>query len=406
MRHWLVAALLLLSAPVFAQSDSGGATPPPADKPADKPASGEKSESEKEDEGPLTFSPNRTGWGFLVYGGIGYDTNIFKEDRDEQESFFLDGRAAAYFGVNIAKVFALGVEGRARGRIHFSDQDANTFELFLAAFLEKPAEESGAFGAGLRVEGLYDQQQYYEIFGPITRQDDLRRGEYRARSWFAWMPTGFLRFEWGLALRLTDFTEDKNALGSSIASKDSWEFTGDFMAELRFWKFFNIAPYIRFDYEWFREQFDLHPDDFSVDGDKLQLLRFEVGAKAKLRLWSFNNTSARVYARRQDDSAQGFDRYWQYGLQAQTMFNVSIVRFGGGFDVWTREFDERIDPDFSSASRESVFERYLAIHAEIAVTFVWMLEVGIRYEFQRRTSDLNNEGYLDHQFLIFIGFDW
>ncbi|GIK53643.1 MAG: hypothetical protein HUU03_08115 [Planctomycetaceae bacterium] len=410
MRLWLIAALLCCT-PVLAQGDLGAATPPPADKPSEKPQDKDKQE---EDRGPLTFSRDRVGWGISARAGVGFDTNIFKEDRNEDSGWFADGRAAAFFGVNIADIIALGVEGRASGRLYFGQddaEDANIFDLWLAAFLKHPVDKPG-FGGGIRVEALYDQQQNYEIVGPLTRQDDLRRGDFRARSWFGWMPAGVLYLEWGLSARLTDYSEEENpeagdVLGvNSLGSKDSWEFGIDFSPELRFWQFFTVGPYIMFQYEWFREQFDLHPDTFSANGDKLQLLRFEYGAKARLRFWGFHQSYAKIYARRQDDSAQGFNRYWQYGLMVQTEFKFAIVRIGGGFDVWTREFDERADPDVLGASRESVFERYLGINVELGVNFVWTLEVGARYDFQRRTSDLNNEGYLAHQVSLFVGFDW
>lgn len=405
MRLLPILVMLICCAPLFSQADSGGTTPPPDKK-------DEKSSVEgynKEEKGPPSFSPNKIGWGLSARIGVGYDTNIFKEDRNEDSGWFGDGRAAAYFGVNLADVLQLGVEGRAHGRFYFGQDDAhdaNIFELFGAAFLQHAVKDTG-FGGGLRVEAFYDQQQWYEIYGPITRQDDLRRVQFYARSWFDWAPTKWLLLQWGLYTRLTDFTEDELSGNIKLPSNDSWLIGIDFRPELRFWEFLNIGPYILFEYEWFRDQFDIHPDTLAFKSDKLQLLRYEFGAQAKLRFWSVNQTSAKVYARRQDDSAQGFNRYWTYGLQAQTNFNFYIVRLGGGVDLWTREYDaRRINPGVFTTNSDTVFERYFAFNIDVAVNFFWTLEVGARYEFQRRTSLLDGEGFAAHQITLYFGFDW
>lgn len=408
MKTLLVFALLLLAAPAFAQGESGGNTPPAESKESKSSPNG-YNDKEKKEEGPLDFSPNRLGWGLSARLGFGYDTNIFKVDRDEESGWFGDGRAAAYFGVNIANALQLGFEGKAGGRFYFGREDAhdaNLFSLWGAAFLEHRAQPGG-FGGGLRVEGEYEQRQFYEIYGPITRQDDLRRANFFARTWFDWLPVKWLLLDWGLYGRLTDFTEDEFSGNFKIPSNDSWMFGVDFRPELRFWEFLTIGPYILFEYEWFRDQFDIHPDNLTFDDDKLQLLRYEFGARARLRFFTVNQTTAKIYARRQDDSAQGFLRYWTYGLQAQTNFNFYIVRIGGGIDLWTREYDaRRSDSSVFTANSDTVFERYFSFNVEVAVNFFWTIEAGARYRFERRTSLLDNEGYVVHEITAFIGFDW
>lgn len=407
MKTWPIVAMLLLAAPLLAQ-DSGGQTPPDKTDKGDSTKGYNEKDKEKE-AGPLDFSPNRIGWGLGARIGLGYDTNIFKEDRHEDGAWFGDGRAAAYFGVNIANALQLGIEGKAGGRFHFGQDDAhdaNLFSLWGAAFLEHRAQPGG-FGGGLRVEGEYEQKQFYEIYGPITRQDDLRRVNFYARTWFDWLPVKWLLLDWGLYGRLTDFTEDELKGNIKIPSNDSWMFGVDFRPELRFWEFLTFGPYILFEYEWFRDQFDIHPDNLTFDDDKLQLLRYEFGARARLRFFTVNQTTAKIYARRQDDSAQGFFRYWTYGLQAQTNFNFYIVRIGGGVDLWTREYDaRRVNPAVFTTNSDTVFERFFSFNVEVAVNFFWTIEAGARYRFERRSSLLDNEGYVVHEITAFIGFDW
>ena len=53
-----------------------------------------------------------------------------------------------------------------------------------------------------------------------------------------------------------------------------------------------------------------------------------------------------------------------------------------------------------------MFERYFAFNIDVAVNFFWTLEVGARYEFQRRTSLLDGEGFAAHQITLYFGFDW
>jgi hypothetical protein len=83
------------------------------------------------------------------------------------------------------------------------------------------------------------------------------------------------------------------------------------------------------------------------------------------------------------------------------------VRIGGGIDLWTREYDaRRSDSGVFTTNSDTVFERYFSFNVEVGVNFFWTIEAGARYRFERRTSLLDNEGYVVHEITAFIGFDW
>lgn len=345
---------------------------------------------------PLTIGRDRTGLGLRARISAGWDSNIFKEDRGEDSSFFGDAAGQVWVGHQFGMI-ALGARGQVAGRLHFGEPDADLWDLKLGAFFKLPYD--GGFGFGISGDVLYQQLHTYEVLGPIQRQDDLRAAGAIGRAYVGY-EAGFVIFELGLTGQTTDFSEERE-----VPSLDSWTMGADFSVAMNFWDVLLLRPWVAFDYEWFRDQLD-RDDDGSIlnDEDAVQLLKFTFGADAKLNL-GFIEAEARAYGVRQDDSAAGFDRYWQYGLLGAIDLNFEkILRVTLGFHAWTREYDDRIDLDSleSGETTKTLHERLLVGFVEASWNFWAFFHAGARYAYERRISDINNFGFSAHEATIFL----
>ncbi|MCC6464835.1 MAG: hypothetical protein IT463_05790 [Planctomycetes bacterium] len=404
MKRWLIALLVLAASPLAAEQE--GDNPAPAEGPEAEQPADEGSIADTEVGGaadgvylPLTLGRDRTGIGMRARASVGYDDNLFKVDRDEDTGAFVDGLADLYAGMNLG-LFAFGTRATLAGRLHFGDPDANLWDLKLGGFFKLPYG-GGGLGCGLSADVLYQQLQTYEILGPITRRDDLRAAGAVARAHIGYS-VSFVVFELGLHGRTQDFSEEL-----SLDSLDSWAIGADFSIGLNFWDVLEIKPYARFDYEWFRDQFDLMDDgSYSHLDDRVQLMDVDVGADWTLDVGLIEATG-RVYIQRQDDSAHGHDRYWQYGLRAAADFNfVDELRITAGLHAWNREFDDRLDLEafyrINGGGSVTVFERYVQFWTELSWNFWAFMHAGARYSYTRRTSDIDNGGYANNQITAFL----
>lgn len=403
MTKWLVILILLGTSPLLAQGS--GSNPPAGTDP-----SSEEDEidpwADFEVGGPsdgaylpLTLGRDRTGLGFRARGSFGWDSNIFKEDRDPDNAFYMDGVGQTYVGLNLG-LFALGARGSVAGRLHFGEPDADLWDLKLGGFFKMPY--NGGFGFGVSADVLYQQLQTYEITGPLTRQDDLRAAGAIARAHLGYQ-AGFVIFELGVTGQTTDFTEERD-----IPSSDSWTIGADFGIYISIFSFLELHPYVAFDYEWFRDQVDRQDDGTALSNeDKLQLLKFNYGSDFALNL-PFIEAAGRVYSIRQDDSAAGYERYWQYGIRGAADLNlVGDVRLTLGAHFWTREYDDRIDvDDVGLDGTKTVHERYLRGFIELAWNFWEFFIVGARYSYERRASDIDLNGFAAHNVQVFLEVGW
>ncbi|MBZ0137863.1 MAG: hypothetical protein K8I27_15995 [Planctomycetes bacterium] len=394
--------LLLVSAPLAAQDGGGnpsdGTDPSNEDDAVDPWADFEVGGTADGAYLPLTLGRDRTGLGLRARGSFGWDSNIFKEDRNEDNALFIDGAAQTYVGLNLG-LFALGARAAIAGRLHFGEPDADLWDLKLGGFFKMPY--SGGFGFGISADVLYQQLQTYEITGPLTRQDDLRAAGAIARAHIGYQ-VAFVIFELGVTGQTTDFTEERD-----LPSVDSWTIGADFGVYFSIFNFLELHPYVAFDYEWFRDQFDRQDDGTILsDEDRLQLLTFSYGSDFALNL-PFIEAAGRVYSVRQDDSAAGYNRYWQYGVRGALDLNlVGAVRLTVGAHFWTREYDDRLDTDDATAAAKTVHERYLRGFVELAWNFWMFFDVGVRYSYERRASDIDNNGYAAHSVTGFLEISW
>lgn len=398
---WLVILLVLFSAPTFAQEGgSEGTTEPDLnEEPIDPWADFEVGGTADGFYLPLTLGRDRTGLGLRLRGSFGWDDNIFKVDRDDDTGSFLDAGAITYAGANLG-LFSLGVRGKVAGRTYFGDPDANQWDLKLGGFAKMPY--NGGLGLGISGDVLYQQLQTYEIAGPIVRQDDLRASGAIARAHIGYQVASVLIFEVGFTGETTDFSEEEN-----VPSLDSWTIGMDAGIYFDVFGFMQLHPYVAFDYEWFRDQLDRN-DDGSVlrDEDDLQLLDFEVGSDLKLEFF-FIELAGRAYAKRQDDSAAGFNRYWQYGVDAAVDLNLATeIRLTLGADYWLREYDDRVDFDVSSNGEETLHESHFKGFVELAWNFWEFFYLGGRYIYERRISEIDNGGYAANEVAAFLEIAW
>jgi hypothetical protein len=398
MGKWLV-ILALFAAPIFAQEDTPSSTEPGGDEEAVDPwADFEVGGVQDGVYLPLSLGRDRTGLGLRVRGSFGWDSNIFLEDRDEDNALFVDAAGQTYVGANFG-ICSLGARALIAGRLYFGEPDATLWDLKLGAFFKVPY--NGGFGFGISADALYQQLHIYEVTGPITRQDDLRASGYIARAYIGYQ-VSFVIFELGFTGQTTDFSEEKD-----IPSLDSWTIGTDFSIYLKFWDFLELRPYVEFNYEWFRDQVDIQDDGTPLsDDDKLQLLKFTYGCDFKLNL-PFLEAQGRAYSMRQDDAAAGHERYWQYGVKAAADLNlVGEVRLTFGGHYWTREYDDREDIDNTTEGEKTVHERYLQGWVEAAWNFWEFMWAGARYVYTRRSSDIDNAGYADHEISVFLEIAW
>lgn len=346
---------------------------------------------------PLALGRDRTGLGLRLRAAFGWDSNVFKEDRGEDSAFLADAAGQFWVGHNFG-LFALGARASMAGRLNFGEPDSDMWDLKLGGFFKLPYD--GGFGFGISADALYQQLQTYEVLGPIARQDDLRASGAIARAYVGYQVGGFLIFELGFTGQTTDFSEERD-----VPSLDSWTIGTDFSVYMNFWDTLVLRPYVAFDYEWFRDQLDRNDDGTVLeDEDAVQLLKFTYGVDAKLD-FGFIEAEARAYSIRQDDSAAGFERYWQYGVRGAIDLNFEkVLRVTIGLHLWTREYDDRIDVDSLEAdeTQKTVHERYLQGFVEASWNFWAFFYVGARYKYERRTSDINNFGYADHEITAFI----
>jgi hypothetical protein len=397
MGNWLVILALLLAVPAYAQEASSSSTAPGGDEEEVDPWKDfEVGGIEDGAYLPLGLGRDRTGLGFRARGSFGWDSNIFLEDRDDDTGLYIDGVSYAYVGANFGLV-ALGARAQLAGRLYFGEQDAGLWDLKLGGFFKLPY--NGGFGFGVSGDVLYQQLQTYEITGPITRQDDLRASGMIARGYVGYQ-AAFMIFELGFTGQTTDFTEEKD-----VPSLDSWTIGTDFSVYFSVFDFLELHPYVGFDYEWFRDQVDIQDDGTPLSQeDKLQLLKFNYGCDFKLNL-PFIEAQGRAYSIRQDDSAAGHDRYWQYGLKGAVDLNlVGDVRLTAGGHLWTREYDDRVDE--GSTGKSTVHERLLQGWIELAWNFWEFFHVGARYKYSRLASNLDNGGYADNDVSVFLEIAW
>lgn len=398
MGKWLAILLLLLAAPMYAQdgdsTDAGSGTDP-VDRWSDFEVGGTADGFYL----PLRLGRDRTGLGLRLRGAFGWDDNIFKEDRNEDSEFFMDGGGQVHAGHNFG-LFSVGVRGLVAGRMYFGDPDANQWDLKLGGFFKVPY--NGGFGFGVSGDILYQQLQTYEIAGPLVRQDDLRASGAIGRAHVGYQVANFLVFELGFTGQTTDFSEERD-----IRSLDSWTIGTDFGAYIDILGFMQLHPYVAFDYEWFRDQLDRNPDGTEHrDKDKLQLLMMDFGSDVYIDFF-FIELAGRAYVKRQDDSAAGFNRYWQYGVNATADFSmVSEIRLTVGLNYWLREYDDRINFDFSRDTRSTLHESYFKGYTELAWNFWEFFHVGARYTYERRISGIDNGGYAANEITVFIEVAW
>lgn len=400
MGKWLVMLALLLAVPVYAQEGSPSSTAPGGDEEEIDPwADFEVGGVQDGAYLPLTLGRDRTGLGLRARGSFGWDSNIFLDDKDDDTGLYIDGASSAYVGANFGMV-ALGARAQLAGRLYFGEPDAGLWDLKLGGFFKLPY--NGGFGFGVSGDVLYQQLQTYEITGPITRQDDLRASGLIARAYVGYQ-VSFIIFELGFTGQTTDFSEEKD-----VPSVDSWTIGTDFSVYFSVFDFLELHPYVSFDYQWFREQVDIQDDGTPLSSDdKLQLLKFNYGCDFKLNL-PFIEAQGRAYSTRQDDSAAGHDRYWQYGLKGAVDLNlVGNIRLTAGGHFWTREYDDRVDVDDVGPNGEkTVHERLLQGWIELAWNFWEFFHVGARYEYTRLASDIDNAGYADNDISIFLEIAW
>ena len=403
MGKWLVILAVLLGAPLFAQGSGSGSpestNPDSNEEDVDPWADFEVGGLQDGSYLPLSLGRDRTGLGFRARAIFGWDSNIFLEDKDDDTGLFGDAQGYAYLGANLG-IISLGARAQIAGRLYFGEPDANMWDLKLGGFFKMPY--NGGFGFGASADVLYQQLHTYEITGPITRRDDLRASGGIARAYVGYQ-VSFIVFELGVTGQTTDFSEEQE-----IPSLDSWTIGADFGIYFQVFDFLEIHPFIAFDYEWFREQLDVQDDGTPLSTeDKLQLLKFTYGADVKLNL-PFIEFQGRAYSSRQDDSAAGFDRYWQYGAYGAADLNlVGDVRLTVGGHIWTREYDDRVDVDnVGIGGQKTVNERYLRGWVELAWNFWEFMSVGGRYSYTRRASDIDNEGYTVHEASVFLEIGW
>ncbi|MCC6574498.1 MAG: hypothetical protein IT462_11980 [Planctomycetes bacterium] len=348
-------------------------------------------------EGKLELGQDRTGFGLdWTVLSIGIDDNVLNVDRHKETSGFLDSVAAAFFGVNLGLV-EVGVRGNAAGRILFDADNDILFQLNAGGFVRKQARKGGEIGFGVSADLVWQEPTYYELTGPILRFDKVRRGAIVGRAHFAYAATDYFGLELGVFGSNSDFSEE-----NLDTSADYWEIGFDFGLWMRFWEFLQIKPYIRGEYDWFRDAFDQNDDGSFSGEDKLQLLKGKLAVEIRTRIGSLFGMVANVYLRRQDDSAQGFQRYWQYGFDAAALFNIVMVRVTVGVKGWSREYTDAVD--FNDIGEgETTFERLFGIWAEVRANVIWKLYVGVRADFDRRASDFDNRGYANGQYQLFAG---
>ncbi|MBX3475275.1 MAG: hypothetical protein KF754_12895 [Planctomycetes bacterium] len=398
MQRWLIAAVLLaLAGQMHAQGNTSPTTNPDARESIEPFSDLEVGGVADGQYLPLSLGRDRTGLGLRTRVSFGWDSNIFKEDRNDDTGLFGDAVGEAWVGHNFGLI-ALGVRGKVAGRLYFGEPDADQWDMKLGGFVKVPYG-GGGWGFGISADVLYQQLQTYELTGPLTRQDDLRASGGVARIHVGYA-VSFLIFELGLHGKTTDFSEE-----NKVPSYDNWDVGLDFSIYMSLWDIVELRPYVDFSYLWFRDQIDLQDDGTLLSQtDDLQLLVLDYGVDFKVDL-GFIEAEGRVYAIRQDDSAAGFNRYSQYGLRGAVDFNFyEPLRITAGIQFWHREYDDRIDVDSlePGSTQKTTFERYAMLWGEVAYNVYSYLYLGGRYTYARRMSDINTGGYAVHTAALFL----
>jgi hypothetical protein len=341
---------------------------------------------------PLTLGPDRTGLGLRVRTSMGWDDNIYRMDRNEDQALFMDGFGDIYSGANFS-MLSVGARLQASGRVYFGEPEASLWDLRLGAFVKKPYD--GGLGFGVTGDALFQQIPAYEIGGPIERRDALRAYGVTARGYAGVALTEALIAEAGLRGQITEFSEREE-----FESLDSWEIGLDAMLYIHLLNFAQVRPYLIVDYESFRELEERRTDGTErTRSEELELLKFKFGVDAKIDL-GFAHLAGGAYGKRTDDSAAGFIRHWEFGLQAAAdLFMVDGWRLSLSADMWNREYDDRVE-----TPGETVTERYLRAYGELAWNMWEFVHVGGRYTYERRISSISNGGYATNEAVVFLEF--
>jgi hypothetical protein len=339
---------------------------------------------------PLRLGRDRRGVGLRARASVGWDDNLFRTEQDREQALFADAGGDAFLGSRVGPVVA-GVRGLAAGRVHFGDKDADMWDLKFGAFLRVPYD--GGIGFGLSADALYQQLQTYEVTGPLVRRRGLKVGGAIARAHVG-LDLGRVIPEVGLTGTAKDFSEE-----SDIRSLDHWSMTLDAGAYLDL-GLLRVRPYASLDYSDFRDQVERRRDGSRRDdNDGLSLISFDYGLEVQLELGVLR-AGGEAYAVRLDDTAGGFDRYWQFGARGAAALDLTpLVMFTAGADVWSREYDVRLA---EPGSGRSAIERYGGFYGELSWNFWEFFHLGGRVAWARRTSSIPEGGYREHQVWAFL----
>ncbi|MCC6573976.1 MAG: hypothetical protein IT462_09295 [Planctomycetes bacterium] len=361
-------------------------------------------------QGLVEVGADRVGFGLDARAGAGHDDNIFNVDRHKEDGFFAEFFGKAHYGTKIFDLFEVGVRGRAVDRFYFDGahehhedeaHDHHLWDVRLGGFLRHRAAKPGDLGFGVSADLIYQKARYYELTGPVLRFFKTNRTAIIGRVYGEYNVFSFMGLELGVTGSHSDFSED-----NLVESPDYWNLGVDFGVYLRFWDFLQFKPYVGFEYDSFRDVLDQNDDgSISKTDDKLQLLRWRFGVEARVQIVELLTLMGRAYVARQDDSAQGFQRYTQYGAEVATQWKVSIVRIFGGLKAWAREYDDRFRFD-SNLEQESVLEQFFGFYGEVRVNFFWRLYAGGRVDYDRRSSRIDNRGFANTQWQVFVGLDF
>ncbi|MEE9311802.1 MAG: hypothetical protein V3V10_05245 [Planctomycetota bacterium] len=393
MGKMLALLLVVFSAPVFAQAE-------PA--PAEQSDTTNWEEFDIETPGQNAYSPvrlgtDKTGLGIVSRLSFGFDDNIFKVDRHDDSAIFGDLFAEAWLGQNLA-VVTVGGRFSVAGRMHFFQddaEDANMFDVTIGGFVKLPYG-TGGFGAGFSADLLYNQLQWYEIGGPITRRDDMKTAAGIGRAYVGYKMYGMMIPELSVTAWSQDFNEEEN-----IPSFDSITYRVEFGVAVDL-LVVEVRPYGTMDWENFREQLEIDDDGrIAPTADELALLNFTAGADVKADFLLLD-VVGKVWWERQDDDHQGFLRYNEYGATAVVQIPIiPLIDFVGGGTVWSREYEKAPDSDGATA-----FERSLQLWGEAKYELYTFLYLGGRYSYQRRTSDFDGGGFASNQMSLFVQAAW
>ncbi|MDC1141487.1 hypothetical protein OAU50_00205 [Planctomycetota bacterium] len=398
MSKWLALVLMVFAAPAFAQEDSPAPSDPPETADATDWEQFDIDTPGQDSYQPVRLGKDKTGMGVVTRLSFGYDDNMFKLDRHDEAAMYGDFLAQAWFGADLGVVSA-GVRASVSGRMHFfqdNANDADMFDMTLGGFVKLPYG-GGGFGAGLSVDLLYNQLQWYDLGGPITRRDDMKAAAGVARAYVGYKMLGFLIPELAVSGWSEDFNEEEN-----LPSFDSITYRVEFGLAVDVLGIVQIRPYGTMDWESFREQLEIDDDgSIAPTADELALLNFTAGADVKADLLILDIVG-KVWWERQDDDHQGFLRFNTYGATAVVQVPiVPLVDFVGGGTFWSREYEKTPDDEGATA-----FERHMQLWGEATYEVMSFMHIGARYSYERRTSDFDGAGFITNQLSFFVQAKW